>query len=88
MAVQRHPHLKIYFFHVVWHFNASLSQKLGLFSYVMHCALITYFVVNIIGTLEYVYIYTHTHILSTHRSCRIELAVCWLFLHCLLTWIQ
>lgn len=32
IAVQRHPHLKIYFFHVVWYFYVSPSQKLSLFS--------------------------------------------------------
>lgn len=89
-AVWRHPHLKIYFFHVVWFFYVPLSQKLSLFSYIMHYALITYFVVNIIGTPEYIYLYMYIYIyiLGTHRRCRIQLAVYRLFLHCLLTWIQ
>lgn len=58
IAVQRYPHLKVYFFHVVWYFYASLSQKRSLFSYVMHCALITYFIVNIIETPEKI-VYIH-----------------------------
>lgn len=71
IAVSRHPHLKIHFFHAVWYFDVSLTPKHSLF-FLCYALCFDYLLCCKYNRNSWIYVCVYV---CTHRSCSFQLVV-------------